>query len=118
MPRLLMGDVELGSVVIQREDSATRWTGFLKPNAAYPPLRKTLQFAFPRIANTANDPREYLSAFAKHRESMRHLGLRLVNDEGDTIETSEIILGDLFPSDAPAEFFAVALVALDIHLPA
>ena len=57
-----------------------------------------------------------MAEFAAVRAEMRQLDLRLQEDDGELIATSEIVLSDPYPPDAPETFFAGALIPMDILL--
>ena len=99
-----MGNLPLGTVAIT-EESATRWTGLLTPTSAYARFRPLIQGDLPHIVNTVSDPVAFMTAFQQARAKMRRLNLRLEDDSGALIATSEIVLADAFPPDAPEDIF-------------
>ena len=110
MPRLLMRDTFLGTVTLVK-DSSKRWTMFLKPARAYYAIRPIIQGGLPDAMSTTPEAAAFRSAFAQAREGMRQLGLRLEEDAGQLIETSEIVLSDFYPADTPEDFFVNAEIA-------
>ena len=64
-----------------------------------------------------SDPVAVMTAFKQARAKMRSLNLRLEDDSGALIPSSEIILADYFPPDAPDDFFPHVLIPMLIERP-